>query len=202
MAANLLQELIHALQCLPGVGPKSAQRMAFQLLERERDKGLLLADTIKYALKNIDRCDQCRTFTELNTCELCTSPRRKRSQLCIVESPADVFALEQTNSYQGVYFVLMGRLSPLDGIGPKDIGIDLLTTRINQNEITEMIIATNPTIEGEATAHYLANLVKDKQIKTSRLATGIPAGGELEYIDQLTLSRAFQARVLLSPETA
>lgn len=190
-----LDQLITALRCLPGVGPKSAQRMAFHLLERASDQALTLADSLKRAITEIGRCETCRTFSETPQCELCTHPRRNEKVLCIVESPADVYAIEHTSTFRGRYFVLMGRLSPLDGIGPKDIGMDMLAERLHKEPIEEIIIATNNTIEGEATAHYIVNLIKNKAIKCTRLASGIPAGGELEYLDQLTLTRALDARV-------
>jgi len=194
MLSPLIQELIESLRCLPGVGPKSAQRMTFHLLERAKDKGLQLAESLKKTIDQVDHCQRCRTFSETEICQLCSSPKRNQQLLCIVETPADVIALEQTGNYRGLYFVLMGHLSPLDGIGPKEIGIELLSQRMQAETIDEIIIATNSTIEGEATAHYIATLSNAKGITCSRIAHGIPAGGELEYLDELTLTRALEAR--------
>jgi|SRR6185295_5323180 len=193
----LLTELIEALRCLPGVGPKTAQRMAFQLLERGRDKGKHLAHTLQRAMTDILHCKRCRTFSETLICQLCRSTNRDAATLCIVESPADIAAVEQMGSYKGYYFVLMGHLSPLDGIGPEDLGIKELKTQLSEGNIKEVIIATNPTVEGEATAHYLSNFIKSFAIKVSRIAHGVPLGGELEYIDSGTLQHAFAGRELL-----
>lgn len=190
----LLEQLIQALRCLPGVGPKTAQRMAFYLLQRERDKGKHLANTLNQAMLDIGHCQQCRTFSETELCRLCASPLRDASQLCIIESPTDLIAVEQMGSYRGHYFVLLGHLSPLDGIGPDDIGVKQLTERLNTRTIKEVILATNPTVEGEATAHYLSELIKHYSIKITRIAHGVPLGGELEYIDSGTLARAFSGR--------
>jgi recombination protein RecR len=190
----LLEKLIHALRCLPGVGPKSAQRMAFYLLERDRKGGLELAHLLHKTINEIGRCQQCRNFSEQLLCHLCSNPRRDRSILCIVETPADVAAIEQTACYRGYYFVLGGHLSPIDGIGPKEIGIETLKIRLSAEELKEIILATNPTVEGEATAHYLAELAKQFGIVTSRIAYGVPAGGELEYVDVVTLARALEGR--------
>lgn len=191
----LVVQLIDAMRCLPGVGPKSAQRMAFHLLERDRDRGSqlgkLLIDAMQYTL----HCDYCRNFSEAPICNLCLNPSRDTRLLCIVESPADVLAIEQTAGYRGLYFVLMGHLSPLDGIGPSHLGLDKLNSRLSENVIQEVILATNLTVEGEATAHYIANLVKSKPINITRIAHGVPSGGELEYVDGGTLNRALQARV-------
>ncbi len=189
-----IERLIEALRCLPGVGPKSAQRMAFHLLERDREGGLGLARALAEAMEQVGHCADCRTFTEDERCALCASERRDRSQLCIVENPADVWALEQATGFQGVYFVLMGHLSPLDGIGPAELGLDLLETRLGEGEVQELILATNPTVEGEATAHYIAELARRHGIRATRIAHGIPLGGELEYIDGGTLSHAFAGR--------
>lgn len=190
----LLEQFIEALRCLPGVGPKTAQRMAFQLLERGRDNGKQLAKILQNAMENIQHCKNCRTFSETECCQLCSSSHRDRSLLCIVESPIDMVAVEQMGSYRGLYFVLMGHLSPLDGIGPDDLGMKELNTLISQHEIKEVILATNPTIEGEATAHYISELIKPYSIKVTRIAHGVPLGGELEYIDCGTLARAFSSR--------
>ena len=193
----LLEQLIEALRCLPGVGPKTAQRMAFQLLERGRDKGTHLANTLLTAMQAINHCQQCRTFSEKNLCKLCASAHRDESLLCIVESPADIIAVEQTGSYRGLYFVLMGHLSPLDGIGPDELGIKQLIHCLSKNTIKEVILATNPTVEGEATAHYLSELIKQFKIKATRIAHGVPLGGELEYIDSGTLAHALAGRGVL-----
>jgi len=190
----LLEELIEAFRCLPGVGPKSAQRMAFHLLERKREKGLELADTLTNALKNIEHCTQCRNFSETPICTICSSPKREQQMICIVETPADVIAIEQAHLFQGRYFVLMGHLSPIDGIGPENIGLPLLYTQCEQAKVTEMILATNTTVEGEATAHYISEMAKKLNIKTSRIAHGIPLGGELVYTDPNTLAHAFSKR--------
>lgn len=190
----LINNLIMALRCLPGVGPKSAQRMVFHLLERDREGARQLAQMLQESIVKIGRCDHCRTLCEDPLCRLCSNPNRDRSLLCVVETPADVLAVEQTGGYRGVYFVLMGHLSPLDGIGPEDIGIHLFRTRLRSGEIQEVILATNPTVEGEATAHYLAEVVKEQQIDVSRIAHGVPFGGELEYIDGGTLARALSDR--------
>lgn len=190
----LLEQLIEALRCLPGVGPKTAQRMAFQLLERGRDKGKHLANTLLTAMQEIGHCQQCRTFSETPRCKLCQTAHRDDTLLCIVESPADIIAVEQSGSFRGRYFVLMGHLSPLDGIGPDELGIKQLLNLLSQNAVKEIILATNPTVEGEATAHYLSELVKQFKIKVTRIAHGVPLGGELEYIDSGTLAHAFAGR--------
>lgn len=196
----LIDQLIEALRCLPGVGPKSAQRMAFHLLERHRDAGRRLGTMLQDAMQKISHCKTCRTFTEHEQCAICSNPRRDQKLLCIVETPADVIAVEQTGGFRGTYFVLQGHLSPLDGIGPNELGVDYLVERVKSIEITEIILATNPTVEGEATAHYLANVLKKYPCKISRIAHGVPIGGELEYIDGNTLARAFSGRVSLLAE--
>lgn len=190
----LLEQLIEALRCLPGVGPKTAQRMAFQLLERGRENGKNLARVLHDAMQNINHCRHCRTFSESELCKLCASPRRDQSLLCIVENPTDMIAVEQIGMYRGLYFVLMGHLSPLDGIGPEDLGIKQLIAQLGSGTIKEVILATNPTVEGEATAHYISELVKQHSIKVTRIAHGVPLGGELEYIDSGTLAHAFAGR--------
>lgn len=191
----LLNQLIESLRCLPGVGQKSAQRMAFHLLERQRDNGLKLAEHLAQAISQVGHCKLCRTFSEEALCRICTHAQRDESLLCVVESPADVLAIEQTGSYRGHYFVLMGHLSPLDGIGPEDLGLDKLHQRLAQdNPVKEVILATNPTVEGEATAHYIANLLKKLKIKATRIAHGVPLGGELEYVDGGTLMHALAGR--------
>lgn len=190
----LLEQLIDAMRLLPGVGPKTAHRMAFQLLERGRENGKRLAKALDDAMHQIGHCKLCRTFSEVEICQLCSSPNRDRSLLCIIESPIDLIAVEQMGSFRGTYFVLMGHLSPLDGIGPEDLGLTQLNALLAENIIKEVIIATNPTVEGEATAHYISEMVKSHQIRVTRIAHGVPLGGELEYIDSGTLARAFSGR--------
>jgi len=194
----LLNHLIESLRCLPGVGPKSAQRMALHLLERNREGGLQLASVLVDAMQKIGRCQQCRDLTELEVCGICANPRRDQSLLCVVESPVDVLAIEQATAYKGRYFVLLGRLSPLDGIGPAELGLDQLAERLEQNPPEEMIIATNPTVEGEATSYYLQRMAKTHNIRITRIAHGVPLGGELEYTDQSTLAHAFGSRLLIN----
>jgi len=186
-----------ALRCLPGVGPKTAQRMAFQLLARHRDNARRLSYVLHEAMEKINHCQRCRLFSETDLCKICASTHRDAALLCIVENPIDVMAIEQTASFKGFYFVLMGHLSPLDGIGPEHLGIPQLQEQLKQNTIQEIILATNPTVEGEATAHYISELVKPYKIKTSRIAHGVPLGGELEYIDSSTLARALIGREVL-----
>jgi recombination protein RecR len=193
----LLADLIEALRCLPGVGGKSAQRMAFHLLERDRERGLKLAAALEQAMQRIGHCNRCRNFSEDPLCALCANNSRDRQVLCVVESPVDVAAIEQATGYRGQYFVLMGRLSPLDGLGPEELGLGLLTQRLGEGEIEEMIIATNPTVEGEATAHYLAQLARAGGIRPTRLAHGVPLGGELEFVDRGTLAHAFGRRQIV-----
>jgi len=194
MFSPLITDLINALRVLPGVGPKSAQRMALHLLEHERPQALSLANALGVAVERVGQCQSCRNLTEEEVCQICNNHRRDRSLLCVVESPADVIAIEQSATYSGVYFVLHGKLSPIDGIGPKEIGIDQLEARFSESEIKEVVIATNPTMEGEATAHYIAEKVKKHNVKASRIAHGVPLGGELEYIDGGTLSHALSSR--------
>jgi len=198
MFTPLVQQLIDHLRCLAGIGPKSAQRIAFQLLERQREPGLQLARILERALTEVGHCQRCRTFSEHPLCYLCNNPDRNATQLCVVETPADVFALEQTHSYKGRYFVLMGHLSPLDGIGPEELHIPLLKHRLQEDAIQELILATNPTVEGEATAHYISNLLKDTRIQCTRIAHGVPLDGELGYLDVGTLSRAMVARTQIT----
>lgn len=193
----LLEQLIEALRCLPGVGPKSAQRMAFQLLMRGRDNGKRLANSLQEAMEQIGHCASCRIFTESEVCEICSSLHRDNSILCIVENPIDVTVIEQTGSFKGKYFVLLGHLSPLDGIGPEEIGIATLKTYFATGEIKEAILATNPTVEGEATAHYISELAKQYAIKVTRIARGVSIGSELEYIDPNTLAHALTGRELI-----
>ena len=195
--SKLLTDLIEALRCLPGVGGKSAQRMAFHLLERERERGLRLAQVLEQAMQRIGNCTRCRNFSEEPVCSICASSSRDKQVLCVVESPTELAAIEQATGYRGQYFVLLGRLSPLDGLGPEELGLDLLTERLAEGEIEEMVIATNPTVEGEATAHYLAQLARAAKVKPTRLAHGVPLGGELEYVDRSTLAHAFGSRQTL-----
>lgn len=193
----LIEQLIDALRCLPGIGPRSAQRMAFYLLEHGRENGLTLAKVLEQAITKVGRCHRCRTFSETSLCNICSNPNRDLTSLCVVETPADIIAIEQTNCYHGFYFVLMGHLSPIDGIGPNEIGIPELMQLLATEKISEVILATNPTVEGEATAHYLTNLIHPQKIKCSRIAYGIPMGGELEYIDSNTLARAMTGRLAI-----
>ena len=192
--SSLLEQLIEAFRVLPGVGQKTAQRMAYHVRERERDGGRRLAAALADAVERVGHCGRCRDFSESEVCATCASASRDAQQLCVVESPADRLAIEQATGYRGLYFVLQGRLSPLDGIGPREIGLDRLDTRLGEGEVQELIIATNPTVEGEATAHYLAQLARQHRVKPSRLAHGVPLGGELEYVDRGTLSHAFGSR--------
>lgn len=194
----LLENLIESLRCLPGVGRKSAQRAAFYLLERDREGGQQLAHALTAAFEQIGHCDTCRIFTEQVRCPLCQSAKRHESGLlCVVESPADVLAIEQSAQFNGRYFVLYGHLSPLDGIGPDELGLDALEQQLAAGDIKEMILATNTTVEGEATAHYLAQLGRQHQIIVSRIAHGVPVGGELEYVDGNTLGHSFTGRTPL-----
>jgi len=190
----LLQQLIDALKCLPGVGPRSAQRMAFHLLERDRDGARVLSDALLKAVEEIGHCSMCRTLSELQTCEICSSRSRDDSLLCVIETPSDVLAIEQTAEFRGKYFVLMGHLSPLDGIGPAELGLDLLESRLAGGVIKELILATNPTVEGEATAHYISGMASRHGVMATRIAHGVPLGGELEFIDSGTLAHAFSGR--------
>ncbi|HTM63515.1 MAG TPA: recombination mediator RecR [Gammaproteobacteria bacterium] len=193
----LLEQLIESLRCLPGVGPKTAQRMAMQLLTRGRENGKRLAERLLEAMEQIRHCAMCRIFSEHELCEICASKTRDASTLCIVENAIDVTVLEQTSTYRGKYFVLLGRLSPLDGIGPQEIGINQLKARFDLHEIKEVILATNPTVEGEATAHYISELAKPYKIKVTRIAHGVPIGSELEYIDSSTLAHALAGREVI-----
>lgn len=190
----LIDQLIESLRCLPGVGPKSAQRMAFYLLQRDRDGARRLAGALERAADQVAECRDCRVLTEQERCALCASGKRDRGMLCIVESPADVHALDAATDYDGLYFVLNGRLSPLDGVGPAELGLGRLEQRFESGEVREIILATNPTVEGEATAHYIAELARSHGIGVSRIAHGVPVGGELEYVDSGTLSHAFAGR--------
>jgi recombination protein RecR len=191
---GLLQSLVEALRCLPGVGPKSAQRMALHLMQRDRGPALRLAEVLREAAERIGHCRDCRTLTEHELCRICANPARQRDQLCVVETPADVLAIEQSSAYRGLYFVLLGRLSPLDGIGPEELGLDRLEARLDSGEVAEVILATNPTVEGEVTAHYISELAASRGVKTTRIAHGIPLGGELDHVDSGTLQHAFEGR--------
>ncbi len=195
--SSLLAELIEALRCLPGVGARSAQRMAFHLLERDREGGVHLAGVLREAMQRIGHCKSCRNFSESEECAICANPTRDASLLCVVETPADLLAIEQATGYRGRYFVLMGRLSPLDGMGPAELGADLLVRKLGSGEVRELVIATNPTVEGEATSHWLGQLAHAAGVRATRLAHGVPLGGELEYVDRGTLAHAFGSRQLL-----
>jgi recombination protein RecR len=194
MSSPLLEQLIHALRCLPGVGPKSAQRMAFYLLERNRSGAQRLSESLTEALDNIGHCADCRAFTEQTLCSICQSPARDSRQLCVVGSLADMMAIEQAGSYKGLYFVLAGHLSPIDGIGPEEIGVDELMSLLNRRAVDEVILANNPTVEGDATAYYIAGLLEGRPLAVTRIAHGVPVGGELEFVDGGTLSHAFSGR--------
>lgn len=194
MYGKTIDQLIDALRILPGVGVKSAQRMALQLLEKDRDAARMLASAIDEAATKVGRCAQCRTLTEHELCDICSNPNRSDAQLCVVESPADLFAIEQAGGYRGKYFVLLGHLSPIDGIGPEQLGIDKLLEKLQFNSVNELILATNLTVEGEATAHFIADKAKALGVQVSRIAYGVPMGGELEYVDGGTLNMALQSR--------
>ena len=189
-----LEQLIDSLRCLPGVGPKSALRMAYYLLQRDRKGAAKLGNSLENALQVLGHCTLCNNFSESPTCPLCTSEKREISQLCVVEMPTDLMMMEQTQSYNGMYFVLMGRLSPLDGVGPKEINLDKLIKRAQDGVTQEVILATNYTVEGEATAHYISELLKTRGLAVSRIARGLPMGGEIEYVDSGTLSMALLGR--------
>lgn len=192
--SHAIDQLREALRRLPGVGPKTAQRMAFHLLERDQDGARIIAEALQRALKTVIRCRRCNNFSESELCDICASRRRDSRTVCVIETPADLEAVEQTGAYQGMYFVLMGRLSPLDGVGPEELGFERLKSLLESEEIDELIIATNLTTEGEATADYLHELAKGFSVNITRLARGVPVGGELEYIDHGTLSQAFTDR--------
>ncbi|MFK7978060.1 MAG: recombination mediator RecR [Halioglobus sp.] len=189
-----VEDLIDALRVLPGVGPKSAQRMSLHLLERDREGAQILATALEVAMERVGRCQRCRNFTELDVCEICIDLRRDAQTICVVETPADVLAIEQSGSFKGKYFVLMGHLSPIDGIGPAEIGLEDFYQRVVDEEITEVILATNPTVEGEATAYYLTDMLQPVGVAVSRIAHGVPLGGELEYVDGSTLAHALSGR--------
>ena len=191
-----LDALVKALRVLPGVGPRAAQRMALHLLQHDRDGARVLAGALERAVEAVHHCERCNTFTEEAVCALCRSPRRDPGLLCVVETPADLLMVEQTNAYAGLYFVLLGRLSPIDGIGPAELGLDLLAQRVRDEGVKEVILATNPTVEGEATAHFLSDLARAHGVRATRIAHGVPMGGELEYIDSGTLAHALAGRIL------
>lgn len=193
-SSPLIDQLMEALCCLPGVGPKSAQRMTLHLLERNREGGKKLGEALELALERVGNCLQCRTLTEEAVCRICASASRDRKICCVVESPVDIYAVEQSGIFRGIYFVLMGHLSPIDGIGPEQLGISQLLDKVKDSEIEELIIACNPTVEGDATAYYLAEQLKHCDVAVSRIAHGVPVGGELEFVDSNTLSHAFAGR--------
>ncbi len=190
----LVDELVESLRCLPGVGQKTAQRMAFHLLERGRSGGFRLSEALNTAMSGVRRCDSCQNFSDTPVCGICENPARLTGTLCVVESPSDLLAIEQAGDYRGSYFVLMGHLSPIDGVGPEEIGIERLLQRIKAEGVKELILATNPTVEGEVTAHYIADRLDGKDVLITRLAHGIPVGGELGYVDGFTLTHAFRGR--------
>jgi recombination protein RecR len=192
--SRLLDDLMQALRCLPGVGPRSAQRIAYHLLQRDREGGRRLAGVLVEAMDRIGHCEQCRTYTEAGLCSICASATRDPALLCVVETPADVVALEQATDYRGRYFVLLGHLSPIDGIGPADLGLDRLDARLAEGGVRELILATSPTVEGEATAHYVGELARAHGVTATRIAHGVPVGGELEFVDSATLAHAFAGR--------
>ena len=194
-----LASLVEALRCLPGIGPKSAQRIAFHLLQRERKGAQALAESLQRALSDVLHCQRCNNFSETPICEVCASERRDASLLCVVETPVDMGMVEQTHAYQGLYYVLMGRLSPLDGIGPRELRLDGLLARASDGGVREVVLATNFTNEGEATAHYLTALLSQRGIAVTRIARGVPVGGELEFVDGGTLAQAFRERKACIP---
>lgn len=191
---SLLNQLVDALRCLPGVGPKSAQRMAFHLLERDREGGRYLARVMADAMERIMRCERCRTLSEHPVCGLCANPNRDTSLLCVIEHPSEIVAIEQATDYRGLYYVLGGHLSPLDGIGPQELGLDTLEMRLAEGGIQELILAISPTVEGSVTSQYIADTAGEHRVKTTRIAHGVPLGGELEYVDGSTLAHAFAGR--------
>ena len=192
--APLVDQLIHAFTCLPGVGPRSAQRMAYALLDRGREEGRRLGDALHAAMDGVQHCQRCRNYAEEELCPVCSDSRRESALVCIVATPADVLAFEQSGEYRGQYFVLMGELSPLDGIGPRELGLDVLEQRLRQGEINELILATGTTVEGEATAHYVLDLAQEAGVTVSRIAQGVPMGGDLEFVDGATRAQALRGR--------
>ena len=193
-SSPLIDQLIEAFRCLPGVGPKSAQRMTLHLLERNRSGGQKLSDSLSVAISEVGNCTHCRTLTEENICRICANRSRNQKICCVVESPADIFAIEQSASFRGIYFVLMGHLSPIDGIGPEQLGIAQLLDKVDNSDIEEIIIACNPNVEGDATAYYIAEQLKNSKVQVSRIAHGVPVGGDLEFVDGSTLTYAFEGR--------
>ena len=193
-----LQQLLSALRCLPGVGPKSAQRIAFHLLDKDRDGAATLVNSLQGAIDGIGLCERCRMFAEAPLCPMCADPKRDATTICVVETPADVVAIDESGGYHGLYFVLMGRLSPLDGIGPDELGTARLEGQLEQGDVQELILATSATVEGEATAAYLGSIAARKGVKATRIAHGVPMGGELEYVDSSTLSHAIAGRTVVS----
>lgn len=196
---SLLNQLVDALRCLPGVGPKSAQRIAFHLLERDREGGRHLASVLDAAMGRIQRCKRCRTLSERELCSLCANPSRDGTVLCVIENPSEIVAIEQATDFRGLYFVLGGRLSPLDGIGPDELGLNHLEERLTEGKIEELILAISPTVEGSATSHFIADIAARYQVRTTRIAHGVPLGGELEYVDGGTLAHAFAGRQDVEP---
>ncbi|MCG8394408.1 MAG: recombination mediator RecR [Pseudomonadales bacterium] len=194
--APLVDQLINAFTCLPGVGPRSAQRMAYSLLDRGREQGRRLAEALQAAMDGVEHCARCRNYAEAELCPVCEDPKRDASLVCIVSTPADVLAFEQSGEYRGQYFVLMGELSPLDGIGPRELGLDVLEQRLREGQINELILATGTTVEGEATAHYVLDLAQETGVRVSRIAQGVPMGGDLEFVDGATLAQALRGRRL------
>ena len=194
----ILQDLVNAFKGLPGIGVKSAQRIVFNLIQQNQEKAIFLSDAIKNALDNIDECSNCRMYTDSELCEICSDPKRDSALLSVIESPADMIAIENSMSFNGKYFVLMGKLSPLDGIGPDQLKLDKLESIIKDGSLNEIILANSPTIEGEATASYILSLIKDSDIKATRIAYGVPMGGELEYVDSNTLTQALNNRSLVT----
>ena len=191
----LVDSLIEAFQCLPGVGPKSAQRMVLHLLERNKNAGLILANALTNALESVDKCSNCRIFTENEICQICSNEKRNKKQICVVESVSDVFAIEMSNQFTGQYFILHGHLSPIDDIGPEELGLEKLFTRVREEGIEEIILATNSTLEGETTSHFIYDKIKTiENLKVTKLARGVPLGGELEYVDRGTIMHAFSGR--------
>lgn len=199
-SSPLIDQLIEAFRCLPGVGPKSAQRMTLQLLERNRAGAKQLSTALVEALEKVGNCIDCGTLTEESVCRICASPSRNKSLCCVVESPADIFAIEQSGSFRGIYFVLMGHLSPIDGIGPEQLSIPRLIDKVSSQNIEELIIACNPTVEGEATAYYIAEQLRGTEVVVSRIAHGVPVGGELEFVDGGTLSHALTGRKIMGKD--
>jgi recombination protein RecR len=197
----LVDGLIEAMQCLPGVGPKSAQRMVLHLLEREREGGKILAEALRMSLEAVGQCTKCRIFSEEEVCAICRNEKREKNLICIVESVSDVFAIEQSNQFRGKYFILHGHLSPIDDIGPEQLGLNQLFLMVKENHVTEIVLATNSTLEGEATAHFIFDSLKDiQELKLTKLAQGVPLGGELEYVDRGTIMHAFSGRIDLKDQ--